>query len=1662
MKKTKTVSASLAVLLTLSCFSSTVCAEDLKSDESYQTVEISVGEELKEDITEGDRMETYFSFNDGGWNTDPVLDKVSDGALVLTGGTPTRNVTHDVEPGYRYEIEFRLKLDKIGGECGFKYEFNGQRIFMQFMSDTTRVPVYGGGNNNVKIDDASVYHTYRMVVEGSLCDLYVDGEYLFTYTLPSRTNPAHNDMLSFFVNSSTVSIDYVLFRSTPAYITLVPPSSEIAYFDGSRATIKAICDGGAEDAPYVDYYANGSYIGTASREDGYALTWKNLRAGEYYLEARYGEYASETALLTVESSNTVTSVTVDKTEIAAGETVTFGLAKNVRTAKNVTYYVNGVALSGSIYNADTVGKLSVTAKIEYNDGSYAYADGAFINVSSENASVKLQSSYVAEYTADEGAKITASDGKYALDIAHSAEGVTYISSNGSETYNIGLGDYRVQVDGGICDVYYNGQFAFSFRMPVKATANGISAVGVSGLKLSGVNATLVTVTDNGEACRLPDISQKYAVEFVIEGKKDFALVVSDGAWETNLTATNGVATVYTYPNLENGVVETDQAFTLDDERHICRISVANGIGQIFIDNVWAHSFRLPKAFTVPYASAVGTGPVQIRETDDLYVYTDSFDGKGELDSEVYWSADADLIAEFTSGAMVLKPTESQDFASNIFSEDFDDANTKFSGDGFVIENGIMTVSNSDTTVSKNIIANVESSKDFILEVRARVTGFGSETGMKLEYPTNRIISYFTKNDFTVIGTDRHLKTEVDTTVWHTYKFVVTDTSKCELFIDGESRGTVNLMARNFSKNVIGFFSKPNAGGTTVMEIDSVKYTRNDAVPVRATRNIRTATIKAISLDPTVNATVKVNSAKEGSVYLTARYDTEYRNLLAGYSFDEGAWEIIRTVGTPTVLASVKGDFPFGKEVELMLTLDGDNVALYVNGKETVTTDKAKADHYGTVGVSLNTATVEVLDFSYEGASRPIPGAITFTNNAGSPDVFELEEGHIFVTAGVNNAYESTDDGLTWSFKNLGKYTNNTIVLSSGTVVYVKRTQVGEGENYVDYSYVSTDGGETFEGPYPIQSYVRNRITMNNKLTESTSGRLFFASGESGHGVEHEGGERIFYSDDEGRTWVGANLLALDGKTVISGDDEARLDIDNCGVNFQESKVVEMPDGTYRLYHRTDEGFLYYSISTDNGETWTTQMWTSEFPAVLSAFNIERDPYTGYYYMAWEYNVANDNATAQRPRTRVGLAVSYDGMETWEYVGDIHINQNYFDANSHYNIGLKPTKNAIYVDVVHATYIGAADGKESQTNYMVRIDKQSIKSTKRFTSLITLATTVPSPVKEVAINSALVVSPDGRDVLAGKKTYTVNAPVAGYVPASILAGYVGAVYQESGNTASMTLCSVDYSFTAGSAYATVNGKAVTMTAAPVMSADGLMLPITALRDVFARDLTTASNGSAVSLNKLLTRGSDVNAETMSAYLPIGVYGMNASEINSPDSWAVPEVDAANAEKIVPVTLNSAYRLAITREEFCELIMTMLNKKYGVESSKALVEKLGFKYENSFTDTDKTSIVAANCIGIVNGRGEGIFDPYSGITRQEAAVMLANAAKVLKISGKDAMEFTDMDSAAAWAKDSIEAVTSIVSETGARVMGGVGNGNFAPLGTYNREQAILTVYRLYMSK
>ncbi len=183
-------------------------------------------------------------------------------------------------------------------------------------------------------------------------------------------------------------------------------------------------------------------------------------------------------------------------------------------------------------------------------------------------------------------------------------------------------------------------------------------------------------------------------------------------------------------------------------------------------------------------------------------------------------------------------------------------------------------------------------------------------------------------------------------------------------------------------------------------------------------------------------------------------------------------------------------------------------------------------------------------------------------------------------------------------------------------------------------------------------------------------------------------------------------------------------------------------------------------------------------------------------------------------------------------------------------------------------------------------------------------------------------------------------------------------------------------------------------------------------------------------------------------------------NIPSDWAIPEVLAANAQWIVPDIIQYNYRDSITRAEFCTLIMQMLRVKHNVNDVKELLAIYAIDYSENFYDTDSVDVNGAYLLGIVNGRGEGTFDPYSTLTRQEAAVMLANTAKFLGLAPSSKMDISDMDDADSWAHESIRTVTGLVSGTGKPVMNGVDLTRFSPKTKYTREQSILTVYRLFM--
>lgn len=183
---------------------------------------------------------------------------------------------------------------------------------------------------------------------------------------------------------------------------------------------------------------------------------------------------------------------------------------------------------------------------------------------------------------------------------------------------------------------------------------------------------------------------------------------------------------------------------------------------------------------------------------------------------------------------------------------------------------------------------------------------------------------------------------------------------------------------------------------------------------------------------------------------------------------------------------------------------------------------------------------------------------------------------------------------------------------------------------------------------------------------------------------------------------------------------------------------------------------------------------------------------------------------------------------------------------------------------------------------------------------------------------------------------------------------------------------------------------------------------------------------------------------------------ADEMNS---WALKEVKLAIENKLVPVNLQNMYKTEITRIDFAALVVKGIEEITGKDIDDVLKEKTGkglyelvSKYP--FKDTTDENVIAAQALGIISGKGEGRFAPYDTISRQDAASLLMRTAKCL---GKDfksvSKTFNDSKNISNYAKEAVDYVS------GLGIMNDKGNNNFGPTDKYSREQAYITINRLF---
>jgi hypothetical protein len=159
------------------------------------------------------------------------------------------------------------------------------------------------------------------------------------------------------------------------------------------------------------------------------------------------------------------------------------------------------------------------------------------------------------------------------------------------------------------------------------------------------------------------------------------------------------------------------------------------------------------------------------------------------------------------------------------------------------------------------------------------------------------------------------------------------------------------------------------------------------------------------------------------------------------------------------------------------------------------------------------------------------------------------------------------------------------------------------------------------------------------------------------------------------------------------------------------------------------------------------------------------------------------------------------------------------------------------------------------------------------------------------------------------------------------------------------------------------------------------------------------------------------------------------------WAAAAIEFASQLGIVEGNPNGEFQGSnnVTRAQFAAMIVRAL----GIDTTGE---------EGSFSDTEghwaDAYIRALHRIGIVNGTGNGAFNPNQEITRAEMAAILA---RVLNMSAPNgASNFSDISGH--WAADNIEQLSQ------AGIVNGVSDGKFAPNDTATRDQSVAIIMRM----
>ncbi len=571
-----------------------------------------------------------------------------------------------------FDLEFSLKMEKYGDKSfHFKATHPGRNNYQYLHEDRiamTTEPHRLSGGMGLFANIGNDWHDWKMEVRGKWCTLYMDGGELYRF---EQTMSAGQTQLIRFLLLATPNDEYLIHLGKVHYKPYFPetylatPVNGSEFVEGSAITFQAEV---GEDVDYVDYYVNGLKVGKGYAP-GYEYVMKDAKVGTYRVNVGIGDKMGVESVITVKKGFNA-QIKAEKETVNYGENTVVSLdfeqldQNNAVKPSAVEYYADGHFVGKTTtapfryeLSGFEVGTTSVYAKVTNANGAHYLTDECLIEtVSGGNTAMKIDREYELDYTYNGGnATVLVNDGYFSLNAKHEGGKLIYESNKGTEEATLGEGAYKMVTTSGVVDVYYNGHFALSWMMPRTTVANEVKHTGLASFEIggTGVKTEYFVDTWKGEAnysAKLLTAPRNYSVEFDKTDISDETIAFYDGEYEIKIEFKDGK--MYT----RNHDVETGAAkpFTLAGEARpgYYRLTVAKGLTQVWIDNLYVDSFAAPASTRSPELVRTMSNPssstiVAVKGTNDRYYHFEDFSGKGEMDALDYWIPDTDKITATT-------------------------------------------------------------------------------------------------------------------------------------------------------------------------------------------------------------------------------------------------------------------------------------------------------------------------------------------------------------------------------------------------------------------------------------------------------------------------------------------------------------------------------------------------------------------------------------------------------------------------------------------------------------------------------------------------------------------------------------------------------------------------------------------------------------------------------------------------------------------------------------------------------------------------------------------------------------------------------------------------------------------------------------------------------